>query len=203
VITPTQQDDPLQALIRQMARLPGLGQRSARRIALYLLQHRTDVMQPLAAQLDMAASQIHACKSCGNLDTIDPCRICRDDKREQSVICVVASVADIWAIERTGQFRGVYHVLGGVLSALDGIGPDDLNIPGLLTRVRDQNAREVILALGATVDGQTTAHVISDQLTAKPGLKITRLAQGLPVGGELDYMDEGTIGLAFAARTSL
>ena len=199
---PAAPDDPLQALIRQFARLPGLGARSARRIALYMLANRENVMQPLAANLDLAARTILNCQVCGNLDVNDPCRVCADTSRDAGVICVVAQVADIWAIERTGQYRGVYHVLGGVLSALDGIGMDDLRLSGLEQRVNTGKVREVILALNATVDGQTTAHVIADMLASR-GVKMTRLAHGMPVGGELDYMDDGTIGLALAARTSL
>ncbi len=194
-------DDPLQGLIRQLARLPGLGQRSARRIALHLLQHRAQIMQPLAASLTHTAEAIKTCTTCGNLGTTDPCAICRDTTRDASVICVVAGVADIWAIERTGQYRGTYHVLGGVLSALDGVGPDELTLDSLQNRAKTGQVREVILALAATVDGQTTAHVISDMLPSN--VKTTRLAHGLPVGGELDYMDDGTIGLALAARTGL
>lgn len=204
VTHPAPPDDPLQGLIRQLARLPGLGQRSARRIALHLLQHRAQIMQPLAASLTHAAAAVKTCTTCGNLGTTDPCGICRDGTRDTGAICVVAGVADIWAIERTGQYRGVYHVLGGVLSALDGIGPDELTLSGLQARAATGGVREVILALAATVDGQTTAHVISDMLAALPHpIKITRLAHGLPMGGELDYMDDGTIGLALAARTGL
>lgn len=197
-----QPDDPLQGLIRQLSRLPGLGARSARRIALYLLEHRENVMKPLASNLELAANTIVNCTQCGNLDVSDPCRICTDTGRDQGVICIVAHVADIWAIERTGQYRGGYHVLGGVLSALDGIGMDDLHLDELNTRVARGGIREVILALNATVDGQTTAHVIADQLE-KASVKVTKLAHGLPVGGELDYMDDGTIGLALAARTAV
>ncbi len=197
-------DDPLQGLIRQLARLPGLGQRSARRIALHLLQQKSQIMQPLAASLAHTAEAIKSCQTCGNLSTTEPCHICRDTTRDNGVICVVAGVADIWAIERTGQYRGTYHVLGGVLSALDGIGLDELTLDALLTRANTGSVREVILALAATVDGQTTAHVLSDALTDLPhAIKITRLAHGMPMGGELDYMDDGTIGLALAARTNL
>ncbi len=161
-------------------------------------------MQPLAASLANAATEIKTCGICGNLGTTDPCHLCRDATRDDSVICVVSGVADIWAIERTRQYRGAYHVLGGVLSALDGVGPDDLTFTALLGRATTGDIREVIIALAATVDGQTTAHVISDALNALPHpIKITRLAHGLPMGGELDYMDDGTIGLALAARTKL
>lgn len=196
------QDDPLQSLIKSIARLPGLGQRSARRIALHLLENREQLMRPLADNLTHAADHVHACDTCFNLDTLNPCRICRSDERDKHVICVVAHVGDIWAIERTGQFNGQYHVLGGVLSALDGVVQEDLTLDALLSRIEDESVSEVILALNPTVDGQTTAHVIARLLEDKP-VKMTRLAHGVPVGGELDYLDEGTIALAFSARTSV
>lgn len=196
------QDDPLQSLIRAISRLPGLGQRSARRIALHLLENREQLMRPLAESLQHAADNVHECQTCFNLDTVNPCRICRSADRDQKAICVVAHVSDVWAIERTGQFKGTYHVLGGVLSALEGVVQEDLNLAELLARIERDDIAEIILALNPTVDGQTTSHVIAAMLEGR-GLKITRLAHGVPVGGELDYLDDGTIALAFSARTSV
>jgi recombination protein RecR len=186
-------------LIKLLARLPGLGPRSARRAALSLLKKRESLMEPLAQALAAAASSIKACSQCGNLDDIDPCLICQDEKRDNSLICIVEDVADLWALERTGSFKGRYHVLGGVLSALDGIGPEDLNIGTLVDRVGAGGVGEVILATNVTVDGQTTAHYITDRL-ASSGVKITRLAHGVPVGGELEYLDDGTLMTALKAR---
>ena len=190
----------LDTLIQLLARLPGLGPRSARRAALFLLKRREQVMQPLAAALGAAAAAIRPCATCGNLDTRDPCAICRDGERDASVICVVEDLADLWALERTGAFRGRYHVLGGTLSALDGIGPDDLHIGRLISRLGPQS--ELILATGATVEGQTTAHYIADRAKAT-GARISRLAQGVPIGGELDYLDDGTLTAALKARRAL
>jgi recombination protein RecR len=190
----------LDNLIQLLARLPGLGPRSARRAALYLLKRREQIMQPLAAALAAAAAAIRPCATCGNLDTADPCAICRDPERDPTAICVVEDLADLWALERTGAFRGRYHVLGGTLSALDGVGPDDLNIARLIGRLRP--GTEMILALNATVDGQTTAHYIADRAAAT-GARISRLAQGVPIGGELDYLDEGTLTAALKARREL
>jgi recombination protein RecR len=190
----------LDNLIQLLARLPGLGPRSARRAALYLLKRREQIMQPLAAALAAAAAAIRPCAICGNLDTADPCAICRDPERDPTAICVVEDLADLWALERTGAFRGRYHVLGGTLSALDGVGPDDLNIARLIGRLRPDT--EMILALNATVDGQTTAHYIADR-AASTGVRISRLAQGVPIGGELDYLDEGTLTAALKARREL
>jgi recombination protein RecR len=186
-------------LIKLLARLPGLGPRSARRAALSLLKKRESLMEPLAQALAAAASSIKACSQCGNLDDIDPCLICQDEKRDNSLICIVEDVADLWALERTGSYKGRYHVLGGVLSALDGIGPEDLNIGTLVDRVGAGGVGEVILATNVTVDGQTTAHYITDRL-ASSGVKITRLAHGVPVGGELEYLDDGTLMTALKAR---
>ncbi len=186
-------------LIKLLARLPGLGPRSARRAALSLLKKRESLMEPLAQALAVAASSIKACSQCGNLDDIDPCLICQDEKRDNSLICIVEDVADLWALERTGSYKGRYHVLGGVLSALDGIGPEDLNIGTLVDRVGAGDVGEVILATNVTVDGQTTAHYITDRL-ASSGVKITRLAHGVPVGGELEYLDDGTLMTALKAR---
>jgi recombination protein RecR len=189
-------------LVQLLAKLPGLGPRSARRAALHLIKRRETLMEPLAAALTETAERIHTCTLCGNLDTIDPCGLCRDPKRDPSLVCVVEDVADLWAIERSGAFGGRYHVLGGTLSALDGIGPDDLRIDGLVERVRDGGVREVILAMSATVEGQTTAHYLIDRL-AGTGAQVSRLAHGVPVGGELDYLDEGTLSAALAQRQPL
>src|SRR5262249_45773360 len=192
----------LERLIQLLGRLPGLGPRSARRAALQLLKKRDSLMQPLAAALSEAAESVKNCTICGNLDSEDPCAVCRDPKRDPAVICVVADVGDLWALERSGAFRGRYHVLGGTLSALDGIGPEQLNIASLLRRLDDSAVREIVLATGATVEGQTTAHYIADRLA---GLSVTvsRLAHGLPVGGELDYLDDGTLMAALKARRPL
>lgn len=187
-------------LIELLAKLPGLGPRSARRVALHLIKRPAQLMAPLADALASAADAIVVCGICGNVDTADPCHVCADPERDASAICVVEDVADLWAIERTAVFRGRYHVLGGTLSALDAVGPDDLRIPQLVRRVAEEAVTEVILALPATVDGQTTAHYIADQL---PGVTVTSLAQGVPVGGELDYLDDGTISAALAARKSV
>ncbi|MFQ5974064.1 MAG: recombination mediator RecR [Alphaproteobacteria bacterium] len=186
-------------LIELMARLPGLGPRSARRAVLHLIKRRGQLMEPLAAALAEAAREVSVCRTCGNLDTRDPCSICVDSRRDQSVICVVEEVGDLWAIERTGSFRGRYHVLGGTLSALDGIGPNELNIGGLIDRARDDAVREVILATNATVAGQTTAHYIVERLGGC-GVAVSRLSLGVPVGGELDYLDDGTLTAALKSR---
>jgi recombination protein RecR len=192
----------LARLIQLLARLPGLGPRSARRAVLDLMRRREQLMLPLAEALREAAAMVVACRSCGNLDTTDPCAICADPRREPGTLVVVEDVGDLWAIERSGATRARYHVLGGVLSALDGIGPDDLDIAGLLRRVRDGAVGEVILALNATVEGQTTAHYVADRL-AGLGCRVTRLAHGVPVGGELDYLDDGTLIAALKSRRSL
>lgn len=192
----------IEALIDLMARLPGLGPRSARRAVLALLKKRGQVMAPLAATMAEVAAKARDCTVCGNIGTADICPICADPRRATGEICVVEDVADLWAMERGGAFKGRYHVLGGTLSALDGIGPDALRIPRLVGRVADEGVNEVILALNATVEGQTTAHYIVDALAAT-GVKITSLAQGVPVGGELDYLDDGTIGAALRARRAI
>jgi len=189
----------IERLIQFLARLPGLGPRSARRAALHLLNKREGLLEPLARALTEAAAAIRACRICGNLDSQDPCAICADPKRDAGLVCVVAEVGDLWALERSGAFKGRYHVLGGVLSALDGIGPEQLNLNGLVERARAGELREAILALDATVDGQTTAHYIADKLAGLP-VKVSRLAHGVPVGGELDYLDDGTIAAALNAR---
>ena len=190
----------LDTLIQLLARLPGLGPRSARRAALFLLKRREQVMQPLAAALGAAAAAVRPCATCGNLDSADPCAICRDPERDASAICVVEDLADLWALERSGAFRGRYHVLGGTLSALDGVGPEELNIARLLARLGPEI--ELILALNATVEGQTTAHYIAER-AAPTGARMSRLAQGVPIGGELDYLDEGTLTAALKARREM
>jgi recombination protein RecR len=191
--------NPLERLIQLLARLPGLGPRSARRAALFLLRRREALLLPLADALAAAARDVRPCSICGNLDAADPCAICADPRRDAGAICVVEQVGDLWALERSGAYRGRYHVLGGTLSALDGVGPDQLAVAGLLHRAAAPEAREVILALGATVDGQTTAHYLMDRLAGLP-VTVTRLAHGVPVGGELDYLDDGTLAAALKAR---
>lgn len=188
------------ALIDLMARLPGLGPRSARRAVLHLIKKRNQVMLPLSRVMETVASTARECLNCGNIGTSDICGICENQKRANGQICVVEDVADLWAMERSQQFKGRYHVLGGTLSALDAVGPDELRIPRLIDRVTSEEISEVILALGATIDGQTTAHYIADQL---PAVTVTSLAQGVPVGGELDYLDDGTITAALKARRTL
>lgn len=192
----------IERLIQLLARLPGLGPRSARRVALHLIKKREALMAPLATALGDAIGKIVTCRTCGNVDVTDPCTVCTDPTRDARTLVVVADVGDLWALERAGVLNARYHVLGGVLSPLDGVGPDDLNIASLVTRVHDQEVSEVILALGATVDGQTTAHYLTDVLR-DTGVRVTRLAQGVPVGGELDYLDEGTLSAAIRARTQM
>ena len=189
----------IEDLIGLMARLPGLGPRSARRAVLMLLKKRGPLMAPLAQAMAHVALTARDCTVCGNIGTEDLCPICADDRRNTGEICVVEDVADLWAMERAGAFKGRYHVLGGTLSALDSVGPEDLRIPRLIERVRAETTREVILALNATVDGQTTAHYIAEALEGT-GVQISSLVQGVPVGGELDYLDDGTIGAALRAR---
>jgi recombination protein RecR len=189
----------LDDLIALLAKLPGLGPRSARRAALHLIKQRETLLRRLAAALTDAANRVQKCSTCGNLDAADPCWICAAPERDDRQICVVEEVDDLWALERSGMFRGRYHVLGGTLAAIDGYGPQDLGIDRLLARVAAAEAAEVILATSATVDGQTTAHYIADRLSAT-GVSVTRLAHGLPVGGELNYLDDGTLGAAFEAR---
>jgi recombination protein RecR len=186
-------------LIALLAKLPGLGPRSARRAVLHLIRHRDRLMRPLGDAITRAAEAIRVCGTCGNLDTVDPCRICADAERDGTTICVVDQVGDLWALERTMSYRGRYHVLGGTLSALDDVGPDALAIPQLVGRARAEGVEEVILALNATVDGQTTAHYITEQLSPT-GVRVTRLAHGVPVGGELDYLDDGTLTAALKSR---
>jgi len=192
----------IERLIQLLARLPGLGPRSARRAALHLIRKREELLAPLADAMRVAREKIVVCSSCGNVDTSDPCTLCRDTRRDATTLVVVETVADLWALERAGATRGKYHVLGGVLSPLDGIGPKDLNLARLTERVREESVSEVILAVNATVDGQTTAHYIVDLLSGLD-VKVTRLAHGVPVGGELDYLDEGTLAAALRQRTAV
>ncbi|MCW9034526.1 MAG: recombination mediator RecR [Alphaproteobacteria bacterium] len=195
-------NNDLDNLINLLSKLPGLGPRSAKRAVLHLIKRREGLMLPLAAAMDAAAENIKTCSTCGNVDVQDPCTICIDPRRDNTTLCVVEDVADLWAMERTKAFKGRYHVLGGVLSALDGIGPEDLNIPKLVNRATNSPITEVILATGATVDGQTTAHYITDRLEDSE-ITISGLAQGIPVGGELDYLDDGTISAALKKRRQI
>ena len=190
--------DRIEALSDLMARLPGLGPRSARRAVLHMLKRRDLLMTPLADAIHDVAATARECLSCGNVATTDTCAICADPKRANGELCVVEDVADLWAMERAGAFRGRYHVLGGLLSALGGIGPEDLRLPKLERRLDPEGVEEIILALPATVDGQTTAHYVAEALEFR--VRVTTLAQGVPVGGELDYLDDGTIGAALRAR---
>ena len=196
---PSTQGSELENLIRLLAKLPGLGPRSARRAVLYLIKRKESLMLPLAQALEAAAEHVAPCGVCGNLDTANPCHLCSDPRRDRALTCVVEDVSDLWALERAGAYRGLYHVLGGALSALDGVGPEDLNISGLIERVRGGDIKEVILATNATVDGQTTAHYIMDRLD-NTGVAVSQLAHGVPVGGELDYLDEGTLAAALKSR---
>lgn len=189
----------IERLVALLAKLPGLGPRSARRAALHMVKRPGELMGPLADALSGAAAAVRACSACGNLDSVDPCRVCVDAERDRAIICVIEDVADLWALERTASYGGLYHVLGGTLSALDGVGPDDLRIGKLVDRARDPAVTEVILATNATVAGQTTAHYITERL-AGAGVKISRLAHGVPVGGELDYLDDGTLTAALRSR---
>lgn len=190
----------IERLIQLLARLPGLGPRSARRAALHLIKKREALMAPLASALQVAIERIEVCKVCGNIDTSNPCTVCSDPRRDDSVIVVVADVADLWALERARATTGRYHVLGATLSPLDGVGPQDLSIDALVARAREPAVKEVVLALNATVDGQTTAHYITDMLH-DADVRVTGLAHGVPVGGELDYLDEGTLTAAMRQRT--
>ena len=189
----------IQRMIDLIARLPGLGPRSARRAALFLLKRQDSLLRPMAEAMADAADKIERCNTCGNYDTLQPCAVCQAPGRDDGLLCVVEDIPDLWALERAGIFRGRYHVLGGVMSALDGVGPEDLTIGLLMDRLKAGTVKEIILALNATVDGQTTAHYIADQL-ASHDVKITRLAHGVPVGGELDHLDEGTLATAMRSR---
>jgi recombination protein RecR len=192
----------IERLIQLLARLPGLGPRSARRAALHLIRKREALLAPLAEAIKVAAERVVVCSVCNNIDTQSPCGICRDPRRDRSLLVVVADVGDLWALERSGALPARYHVLGGTLSPLDGIGPKELGIELLVARVAEGEIKEVVLALNATVDGQTTAHYITDALVPL-GVKVTRLAHGVPVGGELDYLDEGTLAAALRSRTEM
>lgn len=189
----------IEDVIKLLARLPGFGPRSARRAVLHLLNSRESLMRPLSTALKTAADVIKTCPECNNLDTVSPCSICASATRDAGILCVVEGVSDLWALERTGSFKGYYHVLGGTLSALDGIGPEDLAIPRLVARAADPGVREVIIALNATIDGQTTAHYLTEALSTCD-VTVSHLAQGVPVGGEIDYLDEGTLTTALRSR---
>jgi recombination protein RecR len=190
----------IERLIQLLAKLPGLGPRSARRAALHLIRKREELLGPLANAMQVAKDRILTCTACGNVDTRDPCTVCADTRRDPAMLVVVETVADLWALERAAALRARYHVLGGTLSPLDGVGPKDINLDSLVSRVAEGEVREIILAVNATVDGQTTAHYITDILSHLD-VKITRLAHGVPVGGELDYLDEGTLSAAIRQRT--
>ncbi len=191
----------IERLIQLLARLPGLGPRSARRVALHLINKREGLLAPLGEALRVVGERIVVCGSCGNIDTADPCAVCRDARRDRSIIIVVEDVSDLWALERARAVNAPYHVLGGVLSALDGVRPEHLNVDRLVVRAAEPGVTEVILALNATVDGQTTAHYVTEILSHL-SVKVTKLAHGVPVGGELDYLDEGTLSAAIRQRTS-
>ncbi|CAG1009710.1 MAG: recombination protein RecR [Rhizobiaceae bacterium] len=191
----------IERLIQLLAKVPGLGPRSARRAALHLIKKKEQLLAPLAAAMGEAVDKVRVCSVCGNVDTVDPCTVCSDPRRDPATLIVVEDVSDLWALERAAALSARYHVLGGTLSPLDGVGPDDLNIKGLVSRVAAGGVREVILAVNATVEGQTTAHYITDQLSGLD-VRVTRLAHGVPVGGELDYLDEGTLAAALKSRTA-
>ena len=203
----------IEKLIQLLAKLPGLGPRSARRVALHLIKKKDQLLVPLAEAINQAVTKVQVCETCGNIDSASPCTICTDRRRDPALLVVVEDVSDLWALERAGVVNAAYHVLGGTLSPLDGIGPDDLNIAGLLARTAKGDIREIILAVNATVEGQTTAHYITDQLqnqakdlqASNPAfekIRISQLAHGVPIGGELDYLDEGTLLQAIRSRTS-
>jgi recombination protein RecR len=191
----------IERLIQLLAKVPGLGPRSARRAALHLIKKKEQLLAPLADAMSEAVDKVRICSTCGNVDTVDPCSICSDPRRDGSVIIVVEDVADLWALERASAMNARFHVLGGTLSPLDGVGPDQLNIRQLVSRVAEGGVAEIIIAVNATVEGQTTAHYLTDQLSGF-GVKVTRLAHGVPVGGELDYLDEGTLAAALKSRTA-
>ena len=190
----------IERMIQLLAKVPGLGPRSARRAALHLIKKKEQLLAPLTGALAEALDKVRVCSSCGNVDTSDPCTVCTDPRRDASTIIVVEDVSDLWALERAAVINARYHVLGGTLSPLDGVGPDDLNIRSLIARIAEGDVAEIILAVNATVEGQTTAHYITDQLSGFD-VKVTRLAHGVPVGGELDYLDEGTLAAALRSRT--
>ncbi len=191
----------IERLIQLLAKVPGLGPRSARRAALHLIKKKEQLLVPLAASMGEAVEKVRVCSTCGNVDTSDPCTICTDPRRDGATIIVVEDVADLWALERASAMNVRYHVLGGTLSPLDGVRPEDLNIRSLVARVAEDGVQEIILAVNATVEGQTTAHYVTDQLSGME-VKVTRLAHGVPVGGELDYLDEGTLAAALRSRTA-
>ena len=192
-------NNEVESLIALLAKLPGFGKRSARRAVLHMVNKRESLMQPISVLLTEVYNKVHMCEKCGNITTDYSCSICNDEKRDKTKICVVSDVSDLWAMERANTFKGRFYVLGGVLSALDGIGPETLRIPFLVERIISEEIKEVILALSATINGQTTAHYIADQIS-ECGVEITSLAHGVPIGGELDYLDEGTINVAFNGR---
>jgi recombination protein RecR len=192
----------IEHLIKLLSRLPGYGPRSARRAVLHLLKNRETLMLPLSQALGIAADVIIECTQCHNLDTVNPCTICNNKERDASLLCIVEDISDLWAIEKTGSYKGYYHVLGGTLSALDGVGPEDLAIPHLLQRAREVPVKEVIIALNATIDGQTTAHYLSDCLQSC-NVATTQLAHGVPIGGQIDYMDDGTLSTALKSRKAV
>lgn len=194
-------NNEIDQLAKLFSKLPGLGARSAKRIVLHLLNRKDGLMLPLADMLVKTADAIKPCEHCGNLDSHSPCHVCTSEKRDPSLLCVVEEVADLWAMERSNSYRGVYHVLGGTLSALEGRGPDQLNIRTLLSRIETNEISEIILATNATIDGQTTAHYLTEQIKNIKDVPISRIAQGIPMGGELDYLDDGTLGAALLART--
>lgn len=196
------EQNEIEKLIKMLARLPGIGPRSARRVALFMLKNKDEYMIPLADSISKTANKMIFCENCGNLDTKSPCEICSDNSRDNHIICVVEDVADLWAIERSGTYKGKYHILGGVLSAIDGIHPSDLSLNKLLLRTTSDEVTEIIMALSATVDGQTTAHYIADKIENK-NIKISKISQGVPIGGELDYLDDGTLITALKSRTEL
>lgn len=197
-----QHQNEIEQLAKLFSKLPGLGGRSAKRIVLHLLNRKDSLMLPLSEMLQKTAAAIQPCETCGNLDSASPCHVCSGEKRDHSTLCIVEEVADLWAMERSKTYRGIYHVLGGTLSALEGRGPDQLNIRTLLQRVESGSISEIILATNATIDGQTTAHYITEQIKQIDAeIQISRIAQGIPMGGELDYLDDGTLGAALQART--
>jgi recombination protein RecR len=193
----------IEKLINEVSKLPGLGRRSAQRIALYLLKNKERILLPLVKSLQEANQKIITCETCGNIDTKSPCSLCQNVKRDLQTICVIEDVSDLWTFERMGLFRGVYHVLGGSLSAINGVGVDELTITKLIQRIQDQNVKEVILALSTTMEGQTTSHVISDKLESLDNLEVTRLAEGVPIGGEVHYLDENTLNAAYQSRKKI
>jgi recombination protein RecR len=193
----------IEKLINEVSKLPGLGRRSAQRIALYLLKNKERILLPLVKSLQEANQKIITCETCGNIDTKSPCSLCQNVKRDLQTICVIEDVSDLWTFERMGLFRGVYHVLGGSLSAINGVGVDELTITKLIQRIQDQNVKEVVLALSTTMEGQTTSHVISDKLESLDNLEVTRLAEGVPIGGEVHYLDENTLNAAYQSRKKI